>query len=267
MDNQLESWSRIKKAELDAAEIVFDLDGTLVKGDLGETVFFHVLLGKSIVGNNLEIGPESRNIVELSGGRDQLLEEYFSLARTRQHLKASKFLAKFIAKLPAIEIERITGSVLQQNGPMKFIEHPLKGSETTLKIRYGVELQKELIELMKKFRELGARTWVVSASPQPIVEVFGSLIDMASQQILAVKVDPQCDQFVRVPYGKGKASALEVAGIENPLVVFGNSMGDLEMLERARFPVVMENSYHDLLEIAHYRGWAIYEKGIGFELI
>ena len=267
MDNQSESWGRINEVELDGAEVVFDLDGTLVKGDLGETVFFHVLLGKSIVGRNPEVGPKCQEIVDLSGGRDQLLERYFSLVRTKKYQKASKFLAKFIAKLPAIETGSITGFVLQQNGLMKFIEYQSEVSGTTLKIRYGIEMWSELIELMNQFRERGARIWIVSASPQPIVEVFGSLIGVASQQILAVKVEPQRDQFIRVPYGKGKVSALQVAGIEKPLVVFGNSLGDLEMLEEARFPVVMDNSCHDLLEIANYRGWTIYERKAGLKLI
>lgn len=267
MDNQSENRSRINVSELDAPEIVFDLDGTLVKGDLGETVFFHILLGKSTGRKDHDFGLEGRKLIESLGGSDVLLKKYFSLIRTRQHLEASKLLAKFIAKLPANEVESITRFVLRQNGPPELIEYQLKGSGTTLEIRYGIELQNELIDLMKQFRELGARIWIVSASPQPIVEVFGSLIDIGSQQILAVKVDLETDQYPRAPYGRGKVSSLEGEGIERPLIVFGNSLGDLEMLEKAQFSVVMEGSCEALLEIADYRGWMVYKKDTEFEII
>ena len=266
MSNPLDAINYPQSAELKAAEIMVDLDGTLVKGDLGESVFFHMLLQKTGDPYDWFFSREARKIISAFGGRDQLLETHFTLIKNRQFLEATKYLTKFIAKIPVEEITRLTWSILQRNCPPELIEDPLGDGRGSLKLRYGASLQQELITLVKSFLEQEARIWIVSASPQPIVEVFGAMMGIPRKQVLAVKMDSRGEQFIRVPYGQGKVDALASVGIGTPYIAFGNSLGDLAVLEKAQFPVVMESSYQDLLDIAHDRGWLLFKPGLGLEL-
>jgi phosphoserine phosphatase len=65
------------------------------------------------------------------------------------------------------------------------------------------------------------------------------------------------ERLLAVPTDAAKADALWKAGVQLPDAVFGNSVHDLAMLERARLPYPV-NPSEALLRHAQNAGWAVF---------
>jgi phosphoserine phosphatase len=247
---------------INGADVVFDLDGTLVFGDLGESVFYRILIGSLVEIDKSNFNQETAEVDEDARGNMSLLIDYISLNEDRKFLRACQYVARTVSELPTAKIQKITLDIINQKCMPKHICLKTKDLNKPLRIRYGVALKDRAIQLMRRFEKKGARVWVVSASPQPVVEAFGNYVGLPKAQIVATQVDTRQKAILRSPYGEGKVSALKELGVQDPLVVFGNSLGDLAILEKAKYPFVMDNSSKDLMSIAKERGWTVYFPGL-----
>lgn len=247
---------------ISGSNIVFDLDGTLVYGDLGEAVFFQIILGVA-PSEVKEIYRDGEIFLDsISGSRKQMLYQYMSFIQKDEYERACRYLAKEICSYPKELIQSITEDILEKNEIPKrlYIQQDKSKRTNQNKLCFGAQRRSDLIQLLDKLISAGGNVWIVSASPQPIVEIFGNSIGVSPEKVLAVRVEK--GEVVLCPYGPGKVEALHKHGVEKPLIVFGNSRGDIDILEISKTPFVMDSSEEMLLEIAQERSWSIYRPDI-----
>ena len=124
----------------------------------------------------------------------------------------------------------------------------------------------EAVELIDLHRRAGRHTFIVSASPQELVEPLAYALGMTGGiGTVAEVVDGVYSGELAGPftYGPGKAVAMEAAARRNSYDLercysYSDSASDLPMLELVGHPVAV-NPDPALATIAHQRGWPIVE--------
>jgi phosphoserine phosphatase len=97
----------------------------------------------------------------------------------------------------------------------------------------------EMRELLHNLEKYGFEIWVLTASPELLYQTFvHENLGIPENRILGVKSvvsnGKVSDQLVApIPQDAGKAAAIETFIKARPLLVAGNSRGDLEMMERS----------------------------------
>lgn len=256
----------IKNENLDGQDIVFDLDGTLIEGDIGETLFYHSLLSVSLYAHSDEkwskpfSGLDPKEPIPVRGESAQLLFDYQTALAEGEFEKAYTRTAIWLESFPREEMELLLVRMLAVN------THPVhmpcrvyaNGTSQDIQINYGVRVKADMRALVRIFREQGARLWIVSASPQVVCELVGREFQIQPQNILGVKTSADGKQVSRFPWGAGKVRVLHEAGVTQPYFAFGDGEGDIEMLSLARYPVVIAKGSASLLHIARQKDWWVY---------
>lgn len=121
----------------------------------------------------------------------------------------------------------------------------------------GARLRMGMDCLSKGIQNNDARVWIVSASPQIVVEVLADRLGVPVERVLAVLSSPDGRQISRFPWRETKVQVLQAAGAECPLMVFGDSMDDYKMLAAAQHAVVVGDGKTELVNMAHRLSWMI----------
>jgi len=205
---------------------VFDCDGTLWSGDVGER-FFDWELKRGVVSDEIVRWARARHAEYKKGNvsEDDMCGEMVTLHRGLRVEEILRLSAEFFAE--------------------HFIQH----------------IFTEMRQLIRELQSSGCDVWAVSSTNQWTIQAAMRHFGIGEDKILAAlsKVENGIitDQLVRIPSGIGKPKAiLEVVG-RPPDVAFGNSRWDAEMLRIARYPVAV-NPNPDLEELARQREWTIY---------
>jgi HAD superfamily phosphoserine phosphatase-like hydrolase len=121
-----------------------------------------------------------------------------------------------------------------------------------------------MIGLVAGLAEAGCEVWLVSASNVWIVEASAPLVGVDPARVLGLRVaveDGRLTERVVPPVtcNAGKVEAIRARLGRTPDIAVGDSLGDLEMLESARVPLVVgraDKPGAELVRIAAERGWA-----------
>lgn len=122
----------------------------------------------------------------------------------------------------------------------------------------------EARKLLTMHHEAGRETWIVSASPQRIVEPLAGSLAMSGaigndgEVVDGVFTGELKGEFI---YGEGKARAIFKLAAERGYdldlsYAYSDSISDLPMLEVVGHPVAV-NPDSELEDVAHERGWPI----------
>lgn len=267
MPHNYYSDSSISFPDVKNEDVVFDLDGTLLEGDLGETVFYLLLFEKigagikqSALQSNREITlyPDSDHIQEI-----RIFRKYQTLKEQVELAQAYKLTARVVGSYPLEQVRSMASETLQTNTDPVEITINLHSSTDELSehsIQVGARLRPKLAEIVKCLKKRGSRMWIVSASPQTVVEACSDLIGISRNRVKGVTTTNNDDQITRFPWMDGKAAVLRENGVVNPLIVFGNGLEDLGMLQIARIPVVVSGANPELIKIARKRKWHVLGK-------
>jgi phosphoserine phosphatase len=214
---------------------VFDADGTIWYGDIGESFFRHQIENK--------LAPGILNIQDP-------MKHYKSLDRTST-ASACSWLAEINKGLSEKHVLGYAHDYYQN----KFLSKP-------------TDPIKSLIENLHRHK---FEVWICTASPRYTVEpclkelgiskdfLIGAEVEIGENLILTDK------PIVPVPYKEGKKLALQKRLSAQPLLVVGNSLGDLEMMKWASHMALgvnylphlkpVEVSERGLIEECQKRGW------------
>jgi phosphoserine phosphatase len=112
---------------------------------------------------------------------------------------------------------------------------------TTFEIQWGLSLHPEVRALIQELRRAGWQVWIISGSPQWLVEEFGARYGFPRARVVGMRrviVKGRITSEVAPPcsYGDGKLDAYHqfVSAREAPTLVAGDSLGDWKLLEGAR---------------------------------
>ncbi|WP_335964762.1 haloacid dehalogenase-like hydrolase [Galbibacter sp. PAP.153] len=107
------------------------------------------------------------------------------------------------------------------------------------KEKYGQKFYPEMKQFLLNLKEFGFEVWVITASPEVLYQRFvNEELGIPKNRIIGVKSVISngilTDQLVYpIPQEEGKAKTIETFIKASPMIVGGNSRGDLEMMERS----------------------------------
>ena len=120
---------------------------------------------------------------------------------------------------------------------------------------------REMKDLVFRLQDIGSEIWAVSSTSEWVIQAGMKHFGIPANRILAAAVAVEAgkvtDKVIRVPSGIGKPQAIRDVVARIPDAVFGNSIWDVDMLEIARHPFVI-NPTPELLTISGERKWPVY---------
>jgi len=234
---------------------VFDLDGTLVKGDLGETLFFTLLMLRA----------KKLSISEIDKLPEMLIQEDFvsSISETRE-MKLLELYAQLLKNKQFNLAYDITNLYIENFGKSKIIEASLAVLRAFSSKAYILEFdnlsvtffvkQNEMIlsYILRLLQEDEVITYIVSASPQIVIDSFCQIFKLENVKRIGVSFNEPI-----IPYGKEKVKILNKNKIYKWELAFGNSSGDLQMLLESEFAVLCNPKEKSLIKIAEEQNWEV----------
>jgi len=120
--------------------------------------------------------------------------------------------------------------------------------------------------LTRGLASLGYDVWIVSASNRWIVEAAAPSVGVDPAKVVAMAVEVEDGALTDRPVvplvcREGKVQAIRARFGRRPTLAFGDSVGDLEMLEDAEQPFVIgrrDKPAVSLLATARERGWPVH---------
>jgi phosphoserine phosphatase len=120
----------------------------------------------------------------------------------------------------------------------------------------------EIFELTRRLADEGCELWAVSSTNKWVVEAAVEHFGIPAERVLAATLDVEdgivTDRLLMVPTDELKQTAIEDVIAWPVDAVFGNSMHDFAMLEKAEVPYVI-NPNPDLEKKAAELGWSVYK--------
>lgn len=250
------AWDQVR-----AQDVVFDMDGTLIEGDLGESVFYWSLVHSHEegfgVGGALQEGAAFSVIPgKIDGYAAEVLLRYHQLLEQGKSEDAYGLVAREIQQVPGMFIHAISKGILSGTAsPITQDVHVrLADGEKTIGLTYGARLIDAMHDLAVQLQHAGARCWIVSASPQTVCDAVAMKIGVPLERVVGVQSK---NGLMYVPWRNGKVEALQKRGVDQPLIAFGDSEGDYDMLQFAAHGVVIGHHCPVLLESARQHGWMV----------
>ena len=206
---------------------VFDCDGTLWAGDAGMD-FFYWELERGFIPPAVIPAIQRRYADYLAGRVDELaicgemIQIYKGISCDRLRIAVREFFHSFVA-------------------PRIF---------------------PEMLDLTRRLAAQGCELWAVSSTNNWVIEEGATLFGIPPSRVLAatLAIDENglvTDHLLRVPTDEFKQTAIEEVIARPADAVFGNSMHDFAMLEKARHSYAI-NPNNDLAVRASALGWTIY---------
>jgi phosphoserine phosphatase len=205
---------------------VFDCDGTLWSGDSGAD-FFYWEMERGFV--PAEIIPEIKHCYSeyLAGRVDEL-----------------SICGKMIQINKGVSLERI------REGAREFFHQVVEH-----------RIFPEILELTRQLSAQGCELWAVSSTNNWVVEAGAAAFGIPAEHVLAATLAVEdglvTDRLLRVPTDELKQTAIEEVIGRTVDAVFGNSMHDFAMLEKAKAAYAI-NPNPELAEKAKELGWRVY---------
>ena len=246
--------------DLNQQDLVFDMDGTLLHGDLGETIFYLVLMAKYLgisieKPNPLLKGLHTTEKVALHPGHPVagILLEYLNFKNSGALAEAYRLTAEYFDTLDQMHLSNLAHTVLTNNLP-PFSKTILLGSKNII-LDFYAQADSMMIKFLHRIKEKKGFIWIVSGSPQLMVSTFCRTYGIPT--VHAYGVFRQVDGTYFVPYQKTKVTLLEQQGVKRPFLVAGNSRGDLDMFKIGENVLVRSDSTDGILELALQNKWWI----------
>lgn len=210
----------------DGGPVVFDADGTLWRGDVGED-FLRYAAATGL----------------LPGARERVYEHYEALL-AKDHATAYGWTVEVMAGLEEAKLAALCARFFAE--------------------RFLGRLFPWVRPLFARLEALGREVWICSASPRWPVEPGAASLGVPASRVIAV--DCELDEGrltgrVKLPVtcGAGKVTWLERKGVKAALA-FGNGDLDVDMLAAARRAVVVgtpDGPDNQLVRGAKSRGWPV----------
>lgn len=249
---------------------VFDCDGTLIKGDIGEAMFYYQLerflfrvnpaniwldhprreeldnLYTQLMALPLERRTQDRRFVSLA---EMMVEWYFDLLREGKTEQACSDIVRLCTKFSEKEVEQIARATVQEE-----LDSPV----TTRKfgkysVPKGIRYIRESVTLLKRLQQAGFDVWAVSGSNMWSAQAVFERVGIGKERVIGVGLQLSSNTFSAktespVPVLEGKVEALQQRASSVPVIVVSDSLYDVPLFKfaselRVLINSRMENSY------------------------
>lgn len=229
---------------------LFDMDGTLFDGDLGETSFILMLVASLMGKDPLEVRKQDIEGLSLEGRtyEEELLRLYASSLAKKDFPTAYQLTIEYFASIPYQLVRNTCKHAFKE-----FADPNLTLTVSSVPLGVYVRPRMDMLSYLHSCQEGGNQVVIVSASPQAVVEAFCEFFSLENVICLGAK-----GGIGNLPYGEGKIKALRKNGIAQAYVAFGNSEGDKELLNFARKGILRSSGASEgLLIYARSQDWLL----------
>ncbi|MBL6974101.1 MAG: HAD-IB family phosphatase [Deltaproteobacteria bacterium] len=263
---------------------VFDFDNTLIDGDISHTLLTfqadHLRYGFDpadpesrvfpaataalfkTLGNDPEAGLRERLRRQI---RFKVLQRYYELWKEGGKEAGLAFLVQVLKGLTREEVYRLTRDAMDRalNMARCLRTHEPHGlSGEPVKVQEGIRLRPAMDKMIRRLRDAGFDLWVVSASPEWLVEEAVRAYGVPPEKVLGNRSSEKDgrltgDLLTPVTYRQGKVDAIRQFIGRRPALVFGDAWTDWEMLKWAEHGVLIDRDKADLNQAARESGVAV----------
>jgi phosphoserine phosphatase len=244
---------------------VFDCDGTIIRGDIGEAMFFRQIEQFQFRVSPAEVWADHPRSRELHGlytllsslppenrnsreeyvlFSDMLTSWYYDQLAEDKTAKACTDIVRLLAGYQTEEVRDIARLNFDEEITSITTERTI-GSKTFAK---GVRFIRETVDLIKALRERGFDLWVVSGSSKWSVEAVTEQVGIPRDRVLGIELECVKNTFTSrakapVPIKEDKVRALKARDRRVPLLVASDSPMDISLLRYSSDVRVFVNSY------------------------
>ncbi len=232
---------------------VFDCDGTMIKGDIGEAMLYHQIEHFHFRRSPADIWqdhPERerldslfRRLAGMSPGERRtdasfehfaamVLFRYFGQIADGNVEKACADIVRLFAGHTPAEVREIADSTFRSESAAPLAERTLGGYSRPRGVRYIAET----LEVFRALQEAGFSLWVVSGSNRWSVESVFRRLGLPVDRVIGIELEPRdgiltATAVEPVPIHRKKVDALRAREAAAPVLVASDSRLDLPLLE------------------------------------
>lgn len=269
--------------------VVFDCDGTVIQGDIGEAMFYRQIerflfrVSPALLWHDhpkrTELGNLYESLVALPAERRSqdrryqafaglLLSRYFDQLAEGRTAKACSDIVRLLAGFRLSEVRDIAAATLRTE-----LAAPVGARMLgTFSLPSGIRYLREPLAYLERLRHIGAELWVISGSNRWSVEAVFRSAGIPPEHILGI--DLQEDGGVLapqiqgpVPVLDGKLDALRAHTDQQPVLVFSDSAYDLPLFRSSTGLCVLVNSrngtspdFFSTTGVARDQHWVVIEQ-------
>lgn len=243
---------------------VFDCDGTIIKGDIGEAMFYyqieHFLLRVNPANiwldhpkreelDNLytllsSLPPErrtqDRRYVSFA---EMLLEWYFDQLAEGKTEKACSDIVKLLGKFSEAEVQHIALATYNEE-----LVSPLTVKKFgKITVPRGIRYISESVALLKELQQLRFDIWAISGSNKWSVQPVFAPLGIPNDHIIGIDLQTASNTLspkvqTPIPVLEGKVEALQIYTSHPPLIVVSDSIYDVPLFNYASGKKILINS-------------------------
>ncbi len=273
--------------EHDSPIAVFDFDNTCILNDVGE-LFGHYLVEQMLYRLDLDAFWE---LIDPRDGRDTIRElAQQALAIPEAERSEHEVYRQYVADLGAVygrrleregkrdcyawavtlhvgisELDMTTLSqraIRQELGLDPYTQSLTTTRGETLTVERGMRMSREIKGLFDELKAGGIEPWIVSASNRWTVAAFAPMFGIDPTHVVGNQVEVEAgilsENLIQPAlFAEGKVGAIDRDIGRRPLLAFGDSETDWDMLESAVVSGVFVDTGKPITARAEAKGWAI----------
>jgi phosphoserine phosphatase len=269
--------------------VVFDCDGTVIQGDIGEAMFYRQIerfqfrISPALLLHDHPKRTELGNLYESlyalpSERRTQdrrykafaglLLSRYFDQLAEGRTAKACSDIVRLLAGFRVSEVREIAAATIRTELAAP-VGTRMLGS---FSLPSGIRYLREPLAYLDRLRHIGAEIWVISGSNRWSVEAVFQPYGIPPGQILGIDLQQESGVLAPqvqgpVPVLEGKLEALRAHTNRQPVLVFSDSTYDLPLFRSSTGLCVLVNSrngtsldFFSTTGVSRDERWVVIEK-------
>jgi phosphoserine phosphatase len=271
------------------AVAVFDCDGTVIKGDIGEAMFYHQIERFHFRLNPASLWPDHPRHKELGKAYERLsplpdaerrrdpafepfarmlLDWYVNQIEIGQVAKACADIVRLYAGFTRTEVRALAGETFLEELSTPFCERPLGGRNS----KRGVRYLREAVDLLELLRNNGFDIWAVSGSSKWSVEPVFAGLRIPPERVIGIDLEERDGLLtgmpvLPIPIRENKIHALRMHQPRPPVLVASDSRNDIPLFGYCEDLRVLVNSrkrtseeFFRSGEIPRDDRWIVYEQ-------
>ena len=271
------------------AVAVFDCDGTVIKGDIGEAMFYRQIeqfqfrinpatlwpdhprrkeLGKAYEHLSLLPEEERRSNPAFEPFARMLLDWYVQQIEDGQVAKACADIVRLYAGFTRAEVRAFAETTFQEELVTPFSLQPLGGRNS----KRGVRYLQEAVDLLELLRSNGFDIWAVSGSSKWSVEPVFARLRITAERVIGIDLEERDGLLtgmpvLPIPIREDKIHALRAQELRPPVLVASDSRNDIPLFGYSEDLRVLVNSrkrtseeFFRSGEIPRDDRWIVYEQ-------
>jgi phosphoserine phosphatase len=246
--------------------VVFDFDNTLIHGDISfSTVAYltrELRFGFDPSGDRSPFDEQLRGLFRAHARAEgdlrallhrrlayRIVAGYEELWRGGREVEGCQWLARLLQGLTPAEAARLAEQAFSREearSPGRHVYEPAGLPGEPLVQQAGVRVREPMRRLIAHLRSRGVEVWVVSASPEPLVQAIAlARFGLPPERVVGVRsrlLDGRLTGEPEgvVPFRQGKVEVVAKALGRRPVLAFGDAWTDFEMLLNAERGVLID---------------------------